>query len=281
MLPQFMIIGDLERAETRELRDWISQAIPAECVRHFSSLAAGLQLLAESTWIPDVILIVQSLPDEFRRSEMNQLGQFAPLARWIVAYGSWCESDGRTRDIWPLAVRVPLRSAVARFEREWQGLSDQRIYPLPMSASREEAFAIDHPPLISTSTAAAVVVCSPDGEYRRYLAELMTSAGMLVIEESSTVGGSSACTGKPLTILFDIDPWGAARYSALCHLQSRYPGQKIVGVMHLPSPAETAALLGLGLAAVLPKLGDQQRILDAVRQVDGANSPSQGESLRR
>ncbi len=60
-----------------------------------------------------------------------------PLARLVCCYGPWCASDGRTRDIWPLAVRVPVDAAAERIRRELEVLSGRR-QPLPLTASRDE-----------------------------------------------------------------------------------------------------------------------------------------------
>lgn len=270
MSPQLMVTGDLARAEAAELQAWILRTIPQESRQHFHSLADGLRTLEKAIWIPDLVVFIQSWPDEYTRQEIDQLGRLAPLARWLVAYGSWCESDGRTRDIWPLAVRVPLRSAVTRLQREWQGLCEPSGFPLLMSASREETFAADHPLIEPQAPASHVAVCSPDGEYRRYLMELLHLNGQTAIvsepPSDSPLSDSIPRQERPPVILFDLDPWGEERRSALRDLQAAHPHARILGLMNLPCPEEVAHLHEIGVDMILPKLGDQQRILEQLQE---------------
>ncbi|MBC8114725.1 MAG: hypothetical protein H7062_10135, partial [Candidatus Saccharimonas sp.] len=177
-LLSLLTIGQMNRAEAKPLTEWLANALQPADAKHFVDLSTALRDASLATSIPDLVVIVQSWPDEFSPSEIASLFVFAPLARVVVAYGAWCESDGRNRHLWPLAVRVPLRSAAARIEREWRLLHEERgLEPLPLSASREEAFAADHPPLAKTSSPQTVLVVSPDPAYRRYLNELLASGG--------------------------------------------------------------------------------------------------------
>lgn len=264
-----MVTGDLARAEAAELQTWIMQTVPQDRWKHIASLSDGLKILEKANWIPDLVLFIQSWPDEYSRHEIDQLGRLAPLARWLVAYGSWCESDGRTRDIWPLAVRVPLRSAVARLQTEWQGLNKPSGFPLLMSASREETFAADHPMIESHGPASRVIVCSPDGEYRRYVLELLQLNGQMATGDQSGVSPrkvSIPTEETPPVILFDIDPWGKERRSVLGEVQAAYPYSRILGLMNLASPEDVSELLEAGVDVILPKLGDQQRILEQLQE---------------
>ena len=256
----FLIIGQTERAEANPLAEWLAAALqPAES-KHFTGLSTALRDASFANWIPDLIVIVQSWPDEFSPSEIASLFAFAPLARVVVAYGAWCESDGRNRHLWPLAVRVPLRSAAARIEREWRLLHEERdLEPLPLSASREEAFAADHPPLAKTSSPLTVLVMSPDPAYRRYLYELLTSAGHTVCSADAPAPAS-----VPSAILFDADPWDECRATHLTHLLKVNKQSKLIAIMNMPRPEDVRQLNASGVKKVLQKLGDQELLLVAV-----------------
>ena len=198
---QLLITGDVDHGEAEPLRGWITQSRRSADVKQFRSLVDALPWLESSTWIPDLVVIVQSWPDEYTRDDVERLGRAAPLARWLVSYGAWCESDGRTRDLWPLAVRVPVCSAAARLDAEWRLLCDQGGPALPMSASREESFAVDHPPLARSVSPGSVAVSSPDPAYRRYLLELLTAAGHRVepdvapsVHAAGNKHGNSPCS---------------------------------------------------------------------------------------
>ncbi len=45
---------------------------------------------------PELIVLAQSIPGEFRQSDIDRLSDLAPLARIIVVAGTWCEGEMRT-----------------------------------------------------------------------------------------------------------------------------------------------------------------------------------------
>jgi hypothetical protein len=88
---------------------------------------------------PDVLVILQDWPDQYRAGDVLEIWTRWPLARVVVAYGPWCGSDGRTRDIWPLAWRVPRESLAERLAAAFAVVRGDRA-PLPATADRDEAF---------------------------------------------------------------------------------------------------------------------------------------------
>lgn len=257
MVLQLLIVGLTERPEALPLADWMAQHLrPAE-TKAFASLAEALLQLRSQAWNPDLVVIVQSWSDEHSRDEIDQLSRLAPLARWVVCYGSWCESDGRTRDLWPLAVRVPLRSAEARLAHEWRLLNGASVLPLPMSASREEAFGVDHAKLVGVERAAVIAVSSADAEYQHYLTELLSGLGHTVVQPSDEFG-------SPDVWLLDLDPWEQQQRSSVQQIRTRKPNAVMVGLMNLPAPELTRELLEIGMIEVLPKLGSQQHLLESI-----------------
>ncbi len=103
---------------------------------HVTDLPAGL-IVACQTW-----------SDEYTAGDVAAILSAAPLARVLCAYGRWCDSDGRTRDIWPLAVRVPVSEFEARLQRELRVLQGTAA-PLPLTASRAEIFAARLTPAVN------------------------------------------------------------------------------------------------------------------------------------
>jgi DNA-binding NarL/FixJ family response regulator len=100
---------------------------------------------------------------------------------------------------------------------------------------------------------------SPDPAYRRYLNELLTSAGHAICPADAPTSGS-----QPTAILFDADPWDEARADRLRSLLQRHTTAITIALMSLPHPEYEAAIIALGVNAVLPKLGDQASILNAM-----------------
>ena len=282
---QLLIVGQTDRLEASALMEWMVQSLHPADIRRSATLESALEQFSADDWIPDLIVMIQSWPDEVTRPEIDRLSRFAPLARWVVCYGVWCEGDGRTRDLWPLAVRVPLWSAPSRLMHEWRLLCGESVPPLPMSASREEAFSVDYPELrgravAGSSTvgagASSVIVRSPDSAYQHSLWQLLTEAGHAIASDANAVDaivvgvnsehGRPSENPPPRVWLLDVDPWTEQRRAEVLELTNRFPDDRFVGLMSLPDPEATTALLELGLVKVLPKLGDQQRICDAIAQ---------------
>ena len=136
--PAILLVGDWQRSEMSPIRAWIDSLESPGSVQQFNHLPV------EMIEPPDLVIVCQSWPDEFSAEEVSAaLGRW-PLALWICCYGAWCDSDGRTRNTWPISVRVPVREAASRLSHVWQILTEQRGEPLPLTASRDEAFAFDH-----------------------------------------------------------------------------------------------------------------------------------------
>ena len=111
-------------------------------VRIATSVAEAIAKCAADRWHADLIVVCQHWPDEYASGDVRELLRAFPLARLVCCYGPWCASDGRTRDVWPLAVRVPAVDAERRIDLELEVLAGDR-WPLPLTASRDEIFAFD------------------------------------------------------------------------------------------------------------------------------------------
>lgn len=251
---QILIIGEQNPAEAPPLTDGIPRMFAPSNVLHETDIPRAMRLLQQTHLIPDLIVVIESHPDEYSRSDIDQLTVQAPLARWVVGYGDWSESAGRTRDIWPMAVRVPMPSIETRLQQEWDLLNGKSVTPLPMSGSREEIFGADYQWRHQPIEPATVLIDSPDPEYRRYLAEFLTEAGHTVFDETPNV--------SPDAILCDLDPWDTARQQIIENLQEQHPGIPLIGLMSLP----LANLREEREIHVLPKLGNQQQLLQAIAQ---------------
>ncbi len=255
-----LIVGQTQRAEAKPLVEWLAAALSTAVQQHFPDLTLALEAASRTNTIPDLIVIVQSQPDEFSSTEIASLFAFAPLARVVVAYGAWCESDGRTRQTWPLAARVSLPNAPARIEREWRLLNaTPGIESLPLSSSREEVFAADHPVFEQTTSPKTVLVISPDPAYRRFLSELLMAAGHTVDAGHRSVTGSATTA-----ILFDADPWENSGPAHVRSLRQQHPSSNIIALMSASHPQHEAELIAAGVSSVKVKLGDQAAIITAI-----------------
>ena len=238
-----LVLGQSDRAEMRPLMRWLK-----EWIGDAHRWATDRQIdgiVGKADEFPDLIVVFQSWSNEFTAEEVNRLLAWAPLARLVVCYGAWCESDGRNHKCWPLSVRVPVWAAKGRIEREWrliQAASD--LVPLPWSASREEVFAADHPPIVKSRSPQRVLIDSPDQAYRSFLIEQLTEEGHSVVDDDPTV------------LIFDADPWGNERADALRKLRQRSPTARLIAVTSLSQPPLDTELFRLSVQKVVPKLGN-------------------------
>jgi len=99
--------------------------------------------LHEITPSPELILICQQWPDEYTQQQAIAWFDAFPVARWVVGFSEWCNSDGRTRDVWPAAIRVPTNDVSKRIELENKVIRGE-CPPLPMTAGYDEIFAFEN-----------------------------------------------------------------------------------------------------------------------------------------
>jgi hypothetical protein len=142
--PNLLVIGDFFSPTMTPLRLFVEHLVEAGCdARFVAGVADVANRKAEEGWFPELVIVCQHGSDEFAEADVHRLIGLFPLARLVCCYGPWCASDGRTRDIWPLAVRVPVDVAAQRIRRELDVLAGRRR-PLPLTASRDEIFLFDN-----------------------------------------------------------------------------------------------------------------------------------------
>jgi hypothetical protein len=131
-----LLIGNTSAAEMRPIAAGLQAAFPAARL----AIADRVLDIAKSANPADLYVVCQSWPDEYSEGEIAHLLSLSAAARLICVYGRWCDSEGRTRDRWPLAVRVNAARFPSRLEYELRVLSGEEA-PLPLTASRGEIFA--------------------------------------------------------------------------------------------------------------------------------------------
>lgn len=208
-------------------------------------------LLAD--WEPDLAVVCQSWPDEFSAIDVTAaLGRW-PLALWVCCFGAWCESDGRTRSIWPIGLRVPARSAEVRLTHLWQILSQQAGEPLPITASRDESFEFDLPfardpsrvcPGLSCKVAA---VMSPDPAVKAWLSDLLrTLIGACCIDDLGQLSDGDL-------LVCDTDPDLATTARWIENFHRRQPGVRIAALCGLAHPEDQILLSDAGTERIFMK----------------------------
>lgn len=264
-----LLLGDASRAEMRPLCRWIETLTSDSCrlvicpdveslfkpdsspsisilaINEPSSPAASSLNAGE---FPDLIIVLQSWPDEYSSQAVSRLLSFSPLSRVVVCCGAWCESLGRNRDVWPVSFRVPIWAAPARIQREWNSMHSHSPNPPPWTASREEIFAFDHSGQNHWIAAGTIQIDSPDPSYQQCLIELLIASGVRVSEANPTV------------LLWDADPWTASRQAALKRYRDEAPQVVVVALVDQIQTGIESDLVSLGVSSLVQKLGFHQQL---------------------
>jgi len=276
-----LLIGAASRSEMQPVCTALFRHVPMGRLQRAPDIPAALNTVAVERWYPHLVVVCQSWPDEFARRDIEHLIGVLPTSRLVCCYGVWCESDGRNRQLWPVAVRVPVRGAAERIRRELEVLRGERM-ALPVTASRDEAFgfqseAIDRrvrldavkpvPSAPSLGPASTVIqVISPDQALRTWIEELLRSAfggGAL-----PTIRPVAMPTGLPCSAaVWDLDPWGSPIQDRLRRFRRERPEVPVIGLIGMPLPEDVQQAASHGLCQILAKDAAAERLPEAMEQL--------------
>jgi len=252
--PNILILGNSQAAEMQAVVASVNRQVSQAGIRNATDIQAVSRWVAEQDWFADLAIVCQNWPDEFTQQDVTQLLGLFPLARFICCFGMWCESDGRNRDIWPAAIRIPARNAQERIHRELAVLKGEET-PLPLTASRNEIFKFDCDHSLPSGTSRSVSVSSPDCEYRRCLEELLSVTGYKIVPDKDRV---------PYIVLWDMDPWRENLAKEITSYCRQHENTAVIGLMSFATPEMVNAVKACGAVSVIPKLTDAERILREV-----------------
>lgn len=262
-LPRVVLLGNPDSSEFLDVRKTLTATVPEETLTQVRDVA-GLARLFQQGEFPDLIIVVQTWSDEFPFQEFLALSGFGPLSRVLCCYGPWCVSDGRSRQDWPLALRVPLEHFAPALRREMRQLTTpvSDVAPLPWTAGRDEIYRRRQPGITvgSASGSRSVVrVISPDRKLAEMWTELVRKAGFPIAAEGAAGGGQLA--------LWDIDPWTVESRARWNDFRRHHPATKIVALAGFVTPDTVRELRDLGATAVLCKLLPLDALLQEIQAI--------------
>lgn len=272
---QVLLIGELSAPAMRPVRDWLSNRIHPSRQRIAVDLRSVRRLRDAEACYPDLVLVCQTWPDQFSGVDVHALLTWFPLSRIVCVYDVWCDSDGRSRTEWPLAVRVPASRAAARLEREIDAL-DANLPPLPLTASRGEIFAAefsDAPQPVPTSHPTThVVIDTPDVSLSRLWQTVLGEHGYEVRcacsppgEDDVLMAPSWPADQRPAeVVLYDTDPESGRQLEAARQI---WPQARILGIVGFRRLEEDRRLLASGCMEVIDKVAPLGELLAAVRRL--------------
>ncbi len=260
------LVGDAAGQEFDAIRTALERDVAGAALDFYQDLPACLA--ADGTRPPDLVVMLQNHPDEYVTGDVAALMSRFPLARLICCYDAWCDSDGRTRSIWPLAARTPIWNALGRIERELTLVLGQvRDRPLPLTASRAEIFEAEYlPPRRLEPAQGLIGVVSRDHAWQKTFELLLAAAGQNV-----AVNVTSGDSRGVRLLLWDADPWCEDQAMSLRHMRSRYPHADIAACVGFPRRDLADELRALGVARVVCKLAP---ISEIVRQLSAGAAAS-------
>ncbi|MDB5340754.1 MAG: hypothetical protein JWN70_6373 [Planctomycetaceae bacterium] len=249
-LPRVVLLGAAGSSEFSEVQRMLSVAVPEGALTQLRNVAELAELYRQGEF-PDLIIFVQTWSDEFPFRDVLALPGFGPLSRVLCCYGPWCVSDGRSRQDWPLALRVPLEHFGAALRAEMQQLTapNRAEAPLPWTAGRDEIFGRRQQPISAGSASGSrcvIRVISPDRKLAEMWVELVRKAGFPVAAEGSAGGGQ--------VVLWDADPFDQAMRERWSEFRRRFPSSKMVALVGFVTADIVSELRDLVAASVISKL---------------------------
>jgi len=132
-----LIIGDAARSEFLEP---LSTIYTEHEVHSAPDVETARALMVENSFSPDVLVVAQAFPNQFRETEIEELLRWAPLARVVSLLGAWCEGEARSGKPWPSTARLYWHQWPCRVKRQLLQLDEGRkcAWSLPLTATEEE-----------------------------------------------------------------------------------------------------------------------------------------------
>jgi len=223
----------------------IQQQLVSGNARHAAALSAALDLVDVESFSPDFVVVWQGVPDEYPRSQAEQLIGRIPLARWVVVFGPWCESIGRTEQLWPVAWSVPLRHAATRIQSELRQLKTGAS-PLSATMSRDETFAALHAIPAADRLKDRILTARISGDDRAFCEFLGDGLAAMGIELTRNNDASLQIlhVSVPDTEIGDT--------LRACRIQS--PDSRIVVISELMTPRTEQSILAAGADVTFTQL---------------------------
>lgn len=265
MVRSVILIGNVRRREFSSLATWLCDQTDVRIVGQFATIEDAFEDDGASLSEADMTIVLQSWSDQFSKRNADRLIGQTLFRRLICCYGAWCESDGRNRDIWPDAHRVPLR--LVQRVIEWEVIRIGRGEPaVPPTSARDEIFAYrlgepeDWAPLPALVTMNSAII-SPDAVLRRTVKMLLRDLGMkslslplIRVNGRQRIKPKETSRGPVHFVIHDLDPWGPLVEESLANARRMFPKAEILGMATMGDAGLTSEIVDEGIQSVIPKL---------------------------
>lgn len=255
-----LLVDNTHSVWTQPIVESLRRHLPAASIDQHPDLTSALAYLEHSHHSIELAVICQGHPDAYPPEEADALLARFPLARVIVCYGPWCNADGRRRDTWPLAVRVPHHDFPERLSRELQVLTGG-LDPLPLTAGRDEIASaeIDCPTTLQETQ-------------RRFHVDSSDLAFLSMTTAQLTTLGATPATSPDIDLLLvDLDPWQPNSPERIRAIAEKWQPHRLVGLSGTTDSIPVA---------LLPPLTLLDKVTVAARPTLLLNTPTQSQRLK-
>ena len=241
----------------------------------FATPGAAVASLSSRAAAPALVVLAQSRPGEFPRSELDALANLAPLARFILLLGNWCEGETRTGQVWPVAKRVFWHEWPEQWRRNGSALLAGRnaTWLAPVTSLYEERFlpsghragkSTEHTTCFDAAGSRPLVVVSG---FRSSFSEALCAACSLRGYATLWQRPGAATNARgPVAIVWDGVQLAAEEAAELAQLTEVYPRTPILALLDFPRWETVQRAIAAGASAALAKpllLDDLWSQLDA------------------
>lgn len=268
------VIGDVDRREFVFVQQMLARDKRLQLHRRFDDIRDAVQE-PEVIQEAELTIVLQSWSEQFARRDIHHLIGLTFSNRLICFCGPWCESDGRNHDLWPDAIRIPAREALACLNDVYQDIvSEQEA--LPPTAAKDEVFAGRvpsslHADVLQKLSLTNAAVIGPDPSLRRTMANVLKSISvrtavrsLITVVPYQTIVPVQTPRGPIHVVFHDLDPYGSLVQQSIEACGQMFPEAKVVGVANMPDAGLVSEIADVNLAAVLAKsnlLADLQQWL--------------------
>lgn len=273
------VIGDVDRREFVDFQRLLTKDKRLQLHRRFDEIRDAVR---EPEVIQDaeLTIVLQSWSEQFARRDIHHLIGLTFSNRLICFCGPWCESDGRNHDLWPDAIRIPIREASACLNDVCHDIIS-KADALPPTAAKDEVFAARIPSalnadVLQTLSLTNAVVIGPDASLRRTMANVLKSISvrtavrnLIPVVPYQTIAPVQTPRGPIHVVFHDLDPFGELVQKSIEACGQMFPDAKVVGLANMPDAGLVSEIADVSVDAVLAKsnlLADMQHWLSTQQQ---------------
>lgn len=243
-----LVVGDTRRREFRAARAALE---PFGRVCDCGDLREASTLIAQREFCPDLVVLAQAYPGQFRTQQVERLRRAVPLARMIALLGSWCEGEMRTGDPWPGGIRLYWHQWPGQVQRELEAMAEGRAgaWSLPMTATEEER-------LLAGDTAAEpamsglALVAARDRDMADWLSAACRKCGLATVWHQ---GQQPLRAAGVDVVIYDATSPTAYELREIADLRGSMPKAQLIALLDFPRIEDAVRARRAGADEVMSK----------------------------